>query len=475
MSFFDKLEFYSSNTAVVDEDFKTYSYKNLLILADEVGKRVGRRKIIFLICENSYEFLLSYVGLVRARAVIFLINNSIHRKKLEHLVKHYKPKYVLTPIQKHQLKIKFKEIFNLNNKYKLFETNFKNDQPIYNELALLMSTSGSTGSPKFVKLSYSNLLDNAKKIAEYLKIQSKDRPITTMQPSYSYGLSIINSHLIKGASIIMTERSLLEKKFWDIFKKKKATTFGGVPFIFEILKKLKFGNMELPYLKYVTQAGGKINQNLLNEFIEISKKKKIKFYVMYGQTEASPSMSILKWKLIERKIGSIGKPLPGGKFFIYDNKNKLIKKKNSIGELVYTGKNIMLGYAENIKDLQKGNSSNKKLFTGDLAKRDKDGFYYITGRKSRYIKILGSRLSLDEIEQQVKTMGFECVCMGKEDSLQVFITNSNKKKFSENYFSKNFSINKTNLSINIVSKIPKNQDGKILYSKLKNIVIKGHA
>jgi acyl-coenzyme A synthetase/AMP-(fatty) acid ligase len=135
----------------------------------------------------------------------------------------------------------------------------------------------------------------------------------------------------------------------------------------------------------------------------------------------------------------------------------------------------MLGYAENINDLQKENSSNKKLFTGDLAKRDKDGFYYITGRKNRYIKILGSRLSLDEIEQQVKTMGFECVCMGKEDNLQAFITNVSKKKFLENYFSKNFSINKTNLSINIVSKIPKNQDGKILYSKLKNIVIKGHA
>jgi acyl-coenzyme A synthetase/AMP-(fatty) acid ligase len=196
---------------------------------------------------------------------------------------------------------------------------------------------------------------------------------------------------------------------------------------------------------------------------------------MYGQTEASPRMSILEWKSIERKIGSIGKPLTGGKFFIYDNKNKLIKKKNSIGELVYTGKNIMLGYAENIKDLQKANSDNKKLFTGDLAKRDKDGFYYITGRKSRYIKILGSRLSLDEIEQQVKTMGFECVCMGKEDSLQVFITNSNKKKFLENYFSKNFSINKINLSINIVAKIPKNQDGKILYSKLKNIETKCHA
>jgi acyl-CoA synthetase (AMP-forming)/AMP-acid ligase II len=196
---------------------------------------------------------------------------------------------------------------------------------------------------------------------------------------------------------------------------------------------------------------------------------------MYGQTEASPRMSILKWEFIEKKIGSIGKPLPGGKFFIYDNKNRLIKEKNSIGELVYKGENVMLGYAENINDLQKGSINNKRLFTGDFGKRDKDGFYYIIGRKSRYIKILGSRLSLDEIEQQVKNENVDCACLGKEDDLNIFITDRNKKEFVIKYFLKSFSLKKDNLSINIISKIPRNKDGKILYLKLESLKIKYHA
>ena len=474
MDLFDKLDEYSSNISIIDENLKSYTYKDLLLLADELGKKIIKRATIFLVCKNNYEFIASYVGLIRTKAVIFLINNSINEEKLCYLINYYKPKYILIPKEKTKPNIESKEIFNLNNKYKLFETNFRIKQKIYDELALLMITSGSTGSPKFVKLSYLNLFDNASKIAQCLNIKSSDRPITTMQPSYSYGLSIINSHLIKGASIIMTERTLFEKKFWEIFRKKKVTTFGGVPFIFEILKKLKFSKMNLPYLNYITQAGGKLSKNLLSEFVAIAKKKGIKFYVMYGQTEATARMSYLEWKFIEDKIGSIGKPLPGGKFFIYDNKNKLIKKNNSVGELIYKGDNVMLGYAKNIKDLKKGDINKKKIFTGDLATKDKDGFYYITGRKSRYIKMFGLRLSLDEIEQEVKNQSIDCACLGKDDNLRVFITNPNKKEFLVKYFSKNLAINKSNLSINIISKIPRNQDGKILYPNLENFKIQSY-
>ena len=156
------------------------------------------------------------------------------------MVNHYRPKYILIPKEKNISSIRLIEKFNLNNKYKLFETNFRTKQVVHAELALLMTTSGSTGSPKFVKLSYSNLLDNANKIAQYLNIKSSDRPITTMQPSYSYGLSIINSHLIKGSSIITTEASLFEKKFWQLFKKNKAiiSYFKHCTFLFYILGRL---------------------------------------------------------------------------------------------------------------------------------------------------------------------------------------------------------------------------------------------
>ena len=471
MDMFDKLNVYSSNIAIIDENLETFTYKDLLISADELGKKVAKRTTIFLICKNSYEFVVSYVGLIRTKAVVFLINNSINEKKLNYLVNHYRPKYILIPKEKNILSIGLIEKFNLNNKYKLFETNFRTKQVVHAELALLMTTSGSTGSPKFVKLSYSNLLDNANKIAQYLNIKSSDRPITTMQPSYSYGLSIINSHLIKGASIIMTERTLFEKKFWEVLRKKKATTFGGVPFIFEILKKLKFNKMNLPYLNYITQAGGKLNKSLLSEFIKISEEKKIRFYTMYGATEATARMSYLNWKLIKKKFGSIGKPLLGGKFYIYDEKNKIVKENNVVGELIYEGNNVMLGYAEKIKDLGKQNINKKKLHTGDLARRDEDGFYYITGRKNRYLKMFGLRINLDEIEQQIKSSGFNVACFGSDDNLNIFITNSRKRNFITKFLTQNLGINKSFLSINIVKKIPRNQDGKILYSNLKNLIV----
>ena len=471
MHLFDKLEDYSSNVAIIDDNQNSYTYKELLHSADILGEKISKHTTVFLVCKNSYEFMISYIALIRKKVVFFLINNSINKEKFKYLINHYKPIYILTPDEKNISGLKLKELFNLNKRYKLLKTNFQKKYYVYSKLALLMTTSGSTGSPKFVRLSYSNLFDNATKISQYLNIQSSDRPITTMQPSYSYGLSIINSHLIKGASIIMTECTLFEKKFWDIFKKEKATTFGGVPFIFEILKKIKFNKMNLPYLKYITQAGGKLNKYLLGEFIKISEEKKIKFYVMYGATEATARMSYLDCKLIKQKFGSIGKPLKEGKFYIYNDKNKIIKKSNTVGELIYEGNNVMLGYAKKIEDLKKVDFNKKKLFTGDLAKRDGDGFYYITGRKNRYLKMFGIRINLDEVEQLIKSHGIDSACSGKDDDLKIFITNSHKRNFITKFLTKNLRINKSYLSINIVQKIPRNQDGKILYSDLQNLII----
>ena len=289
-----------------------------------------------------------------------------------------------------------------------------------------------------------------------------------MEPSYSYAMSILNSHLISGASIIVTEKSLVEKNFWVIFKKKKATTFGGVPFIYDILKKIKFDQFKLPYLKYITQAGGNLNNILTNDFIKICQNKKIKLFIMYGQTEASPRMSFLDWKFIDKKIGSIGKPLTGGNFLLYDKNNQIFNENDKEGELAYEGKNVMLGYAENLSDLETKDDNKSLLFTGDLAKKDKDGFYYITGRKSRFIKIFGKRVSLDEVQNEINLLGIECACVGSDDHLKIYTSSSyNKDKLSK-YIKENYKINKLNLSIFRVTKIPRSENGKILYSNLKS-------
>ena len=470
MSLFSNLEKFSSNSCIIDDELNEYSYKDLLFDVKKFTKYFKKRSIAFLICRNNYEFIVSYVGLIKSKTVFFLINNEINEKRLLNLINLYKPEFIISPTDKKINKRDLKKIYQIKEKYNLFKTNIKNKNKIHKDLALLISTSGSTGTAKFVKLSYSNLYDNAQKISQYLNIKSIDRPITTMEPSYSYSMSILNSHLISGASIIVTEKSLFEKNFWKLLKEKKATTFGGVPFIYSILKKLKFEKFILPSLKYITQAGGNLNNALINHFIKICKNKKIKLFIMYGQTEASPRMSFLDWRYINQKLGSIGKPLKGGKFLLYDKNNKIIYKNNKEGELIYEGKNIMLGYAENLSDLKTKDKNKKRLFTGDLAKRDKDGFYYITGRKSRFIKIYGNRISLDEVENEINKQGFECACTGEEDQLKIYINNSYNIEKLIKYIRENFKINRSNLLLFEISKIPRNDNGKILYSHLKKYI-----
>ena len=466
MSLFGNLKSFSSNIAVIDENSNRYTYGDLLKNTNYINKNFNSRDTIFLVSENSYEFLCCYVALVINKSVIYQIEKTLKEKKLNNLINIYKPNYILSPI-----KIPFKnakEILNLNNRYNLFKTNFKNNYKVYKDLAVLLSTSGSTGSPKFVKLSYLNLIDNTRKISNYLKIKSKHKVITTMQPSYSYGLSILNSHLIKGASIIMTDKTLFEKSFWNLIIKHKATTFGGVPFIFKILKRINFENMKLPSLEYLTQAGGKLELNVLKEIIQMFKRKNLKLIIMYGQTEASPRMSYLPWKYLLKKMESIGKPLKGGKFFIYDKNKKIIDKNNAIGELAYKGKNVMIGYAENFKELHNTKKDNL-LFTGDLAYRDKDGFYYIVGRKSRFIKLFGLRYSLDDIEKEINKYFNDCAVIGTDDSLKIFIIKNCKHDNLYEFLFKNFKIRKSVLSIEKISKIPRNKSGKIIYSQLNHV------
>ena len=247
----------------------------------------------------------------------------------------------------------------------------------------------------------------------------------------------------------------MQKEFWDFFKLYKATSFGGIPFTYEILKKLRFFSMELSSLKTMTQAGGKLSIELTKEFSEFAKDRFIKFVVMYGQTEATARMSYLDSDYSLTKCGSIGKAIPGGNFRLGEDK-----------ELIYEGDNVTLGYAICGEDLIKEDENIKVLFTGDIAEIDNEGFYYIIGRKKRFIKIFGSRINLDEIEQLIKTIVIECACTGIDDKLSVYLTSNTKEEDVRNLLTKKLSLHNSSFEIKIIDSIPKNESGKILYTKL---------
>ena len=382
------------------------------------------------------------------------------------LIKNFKPAFIYQPKILFQCEKDWEQKL-MFGKYVLYETNVEIDYDINEELSLLLMTSGSTGRPELVRLSHANICSNTKSICEYLKIGKNDKAITTLPMSYSYGISIINTHLFSGASLILTDSSIVEKKFWNLLSNYRATNFGGVPYTFEMLKKLKFENVSIPSIKYITQAGGKLSQGLLDYFSNACNQKKIDFFVMYGQTEASPRMSYLPPNMLQKKLGSIGIPIPGGKFYLIDEKHQIIDEPNSEGELVYQGENVSLGYARNCYELANGDLNNGILETGDMVKVDSDGYYYIVGRKKRFLKLFGNRVSLDHIEEKINGAGFDCACVGLDDQMKIYTTvRSNIEKINK-FIAEHFDLNKSGFSIICIDAIPRNDSGKILYSELE--------
>ena len=442
-----------------------YSYNQLVHDADVFSVFNENRPLVFIVTTNSYNCLAGYIGFLRANTVVALINDSTHESMFNDLIKRFKPSLVYQP----------QNIFSVNNNWKqrlkvgeyvLYETHIKIDYVINDDLSLLLMTSGSTGSPEFVRLSHLNIYSNTKAICNYLNIRDNDKAITTLPMSYSYGISIINTHLFMGASLILTDSSIVEKGFWELITNYEVTTFGGVPYTYEILKKLNFEKIELPFLRYVTQAGGKLNFRLLDYYYRVCNEKQIDFIVMYGQTEASPRMSYLPSKMLKKKLGSIGGPIPGGKFYLIDESNQIINDPDLEGELVYEGDNVCLGYARNCNDLESGDSNKGVLKTGDIAKVDSDGFCYITGRKKRFLKLFGNRVSLDQIEQKINEAGYACACDGVDDQMVIYTEKESDQKKIINFIKLNFDINKSWFSVIHINEIPRNDSGKILYFKL---------
>ncbi|MGI6152879.1 MAG: AMP-binding protein [Christensenellaceae bacterium] len=468
MVFFDELEKHGNMPALILEDGRHISYHELLQSADRVAKEVPARSVVFLVCKNACMSVCGYVGLLRKKAVPVLVNGAVDSKLYEALIKQYRPSYILLPKEQKEEYGRGQAVLEQDG-YLLMRTSLADDYGVHDDLALLLTTSGSTGSPKLVRQSYKNIEANTKSIVEYLGIRQDDRAISTMPMSYTYGLSIINSHLYAGAAIILTDRTLMDKAFWALFKEHGATTFGGVPYIYEMLKKLRFERMDLPSLRYLTQAGGKLSKELSLEFADMLAKRGVGFVVMYGQTEATARMSYLPAEYAVEKAGSMGIAIPGGEFMLIDTDGSPITEAGKEGELVYKGDNVTLGYAESCDDLIKGDENGGVLVTGDIAKRDEDGFYYITGRKKRFLKMYGNRINLDELERILKAEGYECALCGQDDHMAIFVTREEDAQAAHACASKKTGIHPSGFSVRYIPELPRSEAGKVLYSELEKL------
>lgn len=450
------------------DDGMSVTYGELVDFCKDIKNIIPERSLVFILCHNHIGALGVYVGSLVNQIVPVLLNVDLDQELLMHLLQTYKPNYIWAPSNYRNKELFEKSIWNCYG-YSLYPYS-KEVVDLYPDLALLLTTSGSTGSPKLVRQSYKNIVSNAESIVQYLELDQSERPITMLPMNYTYGLSVINSHLVAGATILMTDSSYAQKNFWTFFKEEKATSIVGVPYTYEILKKLRFLNMELPSLRYMTQAGGKLLPELHKEYAEYAQKKNLRFYVMYGQTEATARMSYLPYQLSLEKYGSMGIAIPGGAFRLIDTDGDDIVKSEEVGELVYEGPNVTLGYAEIQKDLAKGDERHGILITGDMAKRDSDGYYYIVGRKKRFLKIYGNRVNLDECERLIQSEfpQVECACVGKDDNLKICIMGDCTEDKIIAFISNKTKLNPKAFTIIRVAEIPKNDAGKKIYSQLMN-------
>ena len=462
--YFNCIDAYGDTTALITDDLERISYRELLLDAEDIKRHLGERNLVFCICENNVESIAGYMGFLRGRIVPVLINVGINKRLLQNLLQTYLPQYIWLPGSMSGDFLDFEQVYHYRN-YVLLKTSFPARYSLHDDLALLLTTSGSTGSPKLVRQSYKNVSSNAHSIAKYLGITASDRAITTLPMGYTYGLSIINSSLLKGASIVLTNKTLMEKKFWQLLKDCAVTSFGGVPYAYQMLRKLRFSRMELPNLSVLTQAGGELGPELSAEFAKVCDCKGIRFFVMYGQTEATARMSYLPPEYAFSKAGSIGIPIPGGEFWLEDENGNIISQNDTTGELIYKDDNVTMGYAQGYDDLCKGDENNGILKTGDLARRDHDGFYYIAGRKKRFLKLYGSRVNLDEVERLLINAGYSCACAGSDDNMIVFVT-SHCEADIKHFILQNTDINQAGFRVVNIREIPRNDSGKILYSAL---------
>lgn len=455
-----------NNICIREESGLELSYGDVYDFGERLVHVIGGRSLVFIMCSNTAGSVAGYTACMNHRIVPVLLNAHIDRELLDHLLSLYCPAHLWVPADQTGQFPGMESVYEAYG-YVLLQTGYGRNYPLYEELALLLTTSGSTGSPKFVRQSYTNVIDNAQSIVEYLELDETERPITTLPMNYTYGLSIINSHLLVGATILVTEKTLMQKEFWNFFREAGATSFGGVPYTYEILDKLRFYRMELPSLRTMTQAGGKILPELHEKFAMYAKEQGKKFVVMYGQCEATARMGYLPPEKAVEKKGSMGIAIPGGRFHLIGADGKEIITPDTTGELVYEGKNVTLGYAECGEDLIKGDEKNGILETGDMAQFDKDGYFYIVGRKKRFLKIYGNRVNLDEVDRLIKSeFGIEAASAGVDDHMYIFVTD---EKYVESV--KAFVVNKTRLNqtafqVITIGEIPKNDSGKILYKEL---------
>jgi Acyl-CoA synthetases (AMP-forming)/AMP-acid ligases II len=444
--------------AVIDDSGQSITYGDICDFSKKFHEYLPKRALIFILSENRIGSLLGYTSALSNRIVPLILSAKTEKGLYENLRDMYKPEYLWLPNEMVE-EMGYDTVFS-DFGYTLVKTG-NPAVTMYEDLSLLLPTSGSTGSPKLVRHSYRNIEANAFNVLRMFGLTPSEKAMAILPMHYTMGLSVIASHLLAGATLLLSGRSLLDKGFWEMLK--EATSFTGVPYSYEILMKMRFTRMDLPNLKIITQGGGKLTEEMFQALAKYAQEKGKQFIPTYGQSECTARMAYLPAHLAMTKTCSIGMAEPGGQLSIVDNDGNETFEGEATGEMVYRGENVTLGYAYAEEDLTKGDENHGVMHTGDLAHRDADGCYYIVGRLKRFLKIFGLRIGLDEVENLIKAeYDVDCYCKGTDEKLIVLVTKESIFQELPEFIEQKTHLFHKNIEVQVVDAILRNEAGKVI-------------
>ena len=407
-------------TAVVDEG-REVSYRELAALSADAVKGLKPQTVKVVVNGQDLATVATFVGCVNSGVVPLMVPATMDPALLARLRSMYEGK------------------------------------PTSPDLALLLTTSGSTGSPKLVRISRANLRADNEMSERLFSLDAATRMTMILPICYAWGLSVACAVLKAGGALVMTRRTVMDAELADVMLSSRATHLAGVPYMYEVLDRFRFFDREFPSLRGLLVSGGALAPALRRKFAEEAKARGISFSEGYGQTETTGVMSTIRTDLLPERIGSIGRAGEGGRFRIDD------------GELVYEGPIVAMGYAVCAEDLLGGDEWKGVRRTGDLASIDAEGYVTLSGRASRFLKIFGNRVSLDEVENLVKDgfPGAGCAATGADGDLRVFVASAAPEEV-ERFLVAKLHFNATVMKVRAVDAIPLNANGKTDYPKLRS-------
>lgn len=465
--FFNQLRQYGEALAVVDERHRV-SYQQLDKYCRDLSDQLSQlpaKSVVMVKATNNLGGLIAYLGCLQSGHCALLVNPDLPSALYSHLKTQYHAACEISVGDALSPQVTF----------------FVQDQHhnIDSRVAVLLSTSGSTGSPKQVALSYANLHSNAQSIVNYLPMLSSDKGLCTLPLFYSYGLSVVNSHLMIGACCVFTSFSAVNREYWQLIEQEKISSFAGVPHSYQMLKRLRVTTKPLPSVRYFTQAGGKLEEDIVTEMGQYAADNNKQFYIMYGQTEATARMAYLSPEKVLSKPNSIGQAIPGGTLSLQTASSDIIDQPNVEGELVYQGDNVMLGYCRGVEQMDSFDSPNL-LHTGDLGYRDAQGDYYITGRLKRIIKPLGQRIALDDAERALSLQSIHAYCCGNDNKLVIALEHAKQDEphgwaqEMKMRLAVLFDLHISAIEVVIFERLPLNANGKKDYGQVMHRFAQGH-